>query len=298
MTDAATEAPGSIDVAAGGVREHWRARARRLLSHKGLVIGATIVVVVTLVAAIGPYVIPRDPLALNVRARFHPPSAEFLFGTDHYGRDIFTRAIYGARLSLFLGLLVVIVTALLGTTIGAISGYFRRLDGYLMRVMDALMAFPSLMLAIAIAAALGSGILNIVIALAIAYAPRTARVVRATVITVRGLEYVEAARLAGASHMRILVRHILPNSMAPLIIDLTFVFAYAVLAEAALSFLGVGPPPPAPTWGNIIAEGRDYVADAPWITIFPGVVISITVLGLNLLGDGLRDVLDPRLKST
>ena len=276
----------------------WRSFAGRALAHKGFVIGGVVALVAFLAAAFGPLFLATDPLQINVRARFHPPSAEFLFGTDHYGRDIFARVIHGARLSILLGLMVVVATGLLGVLIGAVAGYFRRLDGYLMRVMDALMAFPSLMLAIAIAAALGSGILNVVIALSIAYAPRTARVVRAAVISVRGQEYVEAARLAGVSHARILWRHILPNSMAPLIVDLTFVFAYAILADAALSFLGVGPPPPTPSWGNIIAEGRDYVVEAPWITAFPGLVIAFTVLGLNLLGDGLRDVLDPRLKST
>ncbi len=276
----------------------WRSFAGRALAHKGFVIGGVVALVAVLAALFGPLLLATDPLQINVRARFHPPSAEFLFGTDHYGRDIFSRVVHGARLSIVLGLMVVAATGLMGVLIGALAGYFRRLDGYLMRVMDALMAFPSLMLAIAIAAALGSGILNVVIALSIAYAPRTARVVRAAVISVRGQEYVEAARLAGVSHARILWRHILPNSMAPLIVDLTFVFAYAILADAALSFLGVGPPPPTPSWGNIIAEGRDYIVEAPWITAFPGVVIAFTVLGLNLLGDGLRDVLDPRLKST
>lgn len=285
-------------LAGGAAAERWGGFARHALSHRGFMIGASMVLIVAAAAALGPFLTTHHPLALNVQDRFHPPSSDYLFGTDHYGRDIFTRVIYGAQLSLWLGVLVVLFTGLLGTVAGALSGYFRRVDGILMRVMDALMAFPSLMLAIAIAAALGSGVWNVVLALSIAYAPRTARVVRAAVITVRGAEYVEAARLAGAGHTRILMRHILPNSMAPLIIDLTFVFAYAVLAEAALSFLGVGPPPPTPSWGNIIAEGRDYIVDATWITTFPGIIIAFTVLGLNLLGDGLRDILDPRLKAS
>jgi peptide/nickel transport system permease protein len=276
----------------------WRVFVARALAHRGFVIGFVILMIVCVAAVAGPLLLETNPLQLNVRARFHPPSDRFLFGTDHYGRDIFARVIHGAGLSIYLGLLVAIATGAAGVLVGAVAGYFRRLDGYLMRVMDALMAFPSLMLAIAIAAALGSGIVNVVIALSIAYAPRTARVARAAVISVRGQEYVEAARLAGVSHLRILLRHILPNSMAPLIVDLTFVFAYAVLADAALSFLGVGPPPPTPSWGNIIAEGRDYIVEAPWISVFPGLAIAFTVLGLNLLGDGLRDLLDPRLKST
>jgi peptide/nickel transport system permease protein len=241
--------------------------------------------------------VPGDPLKVAFRARFHAPGVGFPFGTDHYGRSVLARVVFGTRLSLLIGASVVLITAVLGVVIGTCAGYFRRLDGVLMRCMDALMAFPSLMLAIAIAASLGTGLLNLIIALGIAFTPRTARVARAAVITVRESEYVDSALLSGASHARIIRRHILPNSLTPLIVELTFIFAYAVLAEAALSFLGVGPPPPTPTWGNIIAEGRDYVVDAPWITVFPGVAISLSVLALNLLGDGLRDVLDPRLKS-
>jgi peptide/nickel transport system permease protein len=275
-----------------------RLALRRLLGHKGLVIGAAIMAVVILMAIAGPFLFAGDPVQVSFRTRFLEPSWQHWFGTDHYGRDIFIRVVHGSHLSLFIGIAVVVVAGIGGTLIGSLAGYFRSLDGVLMRVMDALMAFPSLMLAIGIAAALGSGVTNVVIALSVAYMPRTARIVRAAVMTLRDTEYVEAARVCGAGHLRILLRHILPNSMAPLIIDLTFIFAYAVLADAALSFLGVGPPPPTPSWGNIIADGRDYVVDAPWITIFPGMVIGLTVLGLNLFGDGLRDVLDPRLKST
>jgi peptide/nickel transport system permease protein len=165
-----------------------------------------------------------------------------------------------------------------------------------MRVMDALMAFPAILLAIGLAAALGSGITNLIIALSVAYMPRTARLVRASALVVRELEFVDAARVAGAGPLRIMFRHLLPNCMGPLLVQLTFVFAYAILAEAALSFLGIGVPPPAPSWGNIVAEGRDYAVEAWWIMLFPGLAISLAALGMNLLGDGLRDVLDPRLK--
>ncbi|MCB1809239.1 MAG: ABC transporter permease, partial [Candidatus Competibacteraceae bacterium] len=178
----------------------------------------------------------------------------------------------------------------------ALAGYFQRLDNVLMRTMDGLMAFPGILLAIALAAVLGPSEINAVIALTIAYTPRTARIVRAAVLVVRGMEYVEAALACGASHLRILWRHILTNSLAPLIVQLTFIFAYAILAEAVLSFIGVGPPPPTPSWGNIIADGRSYIPEAPWISLFPGIAIALTVLGLNLLGDGLRDVLDPRMQ--
>jgi peptide/nickel transport system permease protein len=191
---------------------------------------------------------------------------------------------------------VVALNAVFGTLIGALSGYFRRLDNPLMRVNDALMAFPAIILALAITAALGPSTLNAILALAIVYIPRTARIVRASVLVVREMEYVQAAIAAGAGNWRILRHHILPNSMAPLIVQLSFLFAYAVLSEATLSFLGLGAPAPTPTWGNIMAEGRQYMREAAWIIAVPGAALAITVMGLNLLGDGLRDVLDPRLK--
>jgi peptide/nickel transport system permease protein len=271
--------------------------AERLFRHRGFAIGFLLFAFLLVVALIGPFVVPGDPLKVAFRARFHGIDTTYPFGADHYGRSVLARVVFGARLSLLIGAAVVSITGVCGVLIGTCAGYFRRLDGILMRCMDALMAFPSLMLAIAIAASLGTGLLNLIIALGVAFTPRTARVARAAVIAVRESEFVDSALLSGAGHARVIWRHILPNSLTPLIVELTFIFAYAVLAEAALSFLGVGPPPPAPTWGNIIAEGRDYVVDAPWISIFPGIAISVTVLSLNLLGDGLRDVLDPRLKS-
>jgi peptide/nickel transport system permease protein len=191
---------------------------------------------------------------------------------------------------------VVALTAVAGTLAGAAAGYFRRVDNLLMRVMDALMAFPAVLLAIGIATALGPSSANAVIALAAVYTPRTARIVRASVLVIRELEYVQAAVASGARHGRILLRHVLPNCLAPLIVQLTFTFAYAILTEAILSVLGLGAQPPTPTWGNVIAEGRNYLREAPWITLFPGLAIATTVLGLNLLGDGLRDALDPRMK--
>lgn len=298
MVDAASAALETIEAPppeAGALPS--AGRLRRLLRHKGFAIGLAIFVLLLAVAVLGPFIVPGDPLKVAFRQRFHPPDMAFPFGTDHYGRSVLARVVFGAHLSLLIGAAVAAITAICGGVIGVLAGYFRRLDDLLMRCMDALMAFPSLMLAIAIAASLGTGLLNVIIALGVAYSPRTARVARAAVIAVRGSEYVDSAILSGASHRRILWRHILPNSLTPLVVELTLIYAYAVLAEAALSFLGVGPPPPAPTWGNIIAEGRDYIVDAPWIAIFPGLAISLLVLSLNLLGDGLRDVLDPRLKT-
>lgn len=268
----------------------------RLLDNRSFVIGASLFLFVVLLAALADVIMPYEPNVNNFRARLMPPSMEHWFGTDHFGRDILTRAIYGGRLSLTIGLAVVIFTGVFGTLIGAAAGYFRRLDNVLMRLMDALMAFPSILLAITVAATLGASVPNVILALGIATTPHTARIVRASVLVVREMEYVEAARALGAGHARILFSHILANSLAPLIVRLTYVFASVILAEAVLSYLGVGPPPPAPTFGGIIANGRDFMVEAPWVTLFPGLFILFTVLGLNLLGDGLRDVLDPRIK--
>jgi len=269
---------------------------RQLLAHRLFMAGAVILALLGLAALIGPWILDRDPSAFNIRARFAPPGAEHPFGTDNFGRDVLTRVLYGARTSFWIGLTVAGLTGLLGALVGLIAGYFRRLDSILMRLMDALLAFPAILLAIGIAAALGPQLTSVIVALTVTYLPLAARVVRASVLVIRDLEYVDAARLAGAGPTRMIFRHILPNCMAPLIVQMTFVFAFAILAEAILSFLGIGPPPPAPTWGNIIAEGRSFAVEAWWIMLFPGIAISIAVLGANLMGDGLRDVLDPRLK--
>ena len=269
---------------------------RQAVRHRTIVIGGGLVLLVALVALGADFIAPHDPLQNNFRARLQPPDASHWFGTDHFGRDILSRVIFGGRLSLEIGLLVVVMTGIFGTLIGGLAGYFRALDNPIMRLMDALMAFPAILLAITVSATLGASVTNVVIALSIATTPHTARIVRASVLVVREMQYVEAARALGATDLRILVRHVLANSLAPLIVRLTFVFATAILAEAVLSYIGVGPPPPAPSFGNIIANGRDFMVEAPWVTIFPGLAIVACVLGLNLLGDGLRDALDPRIK--
>jgi peptide/nickel transport system permease protein len=278
-------------------RSPARAALARLLANRSFLIGAILVLTVVLVAIFADWLAPFDPLRSNVRARLQAPSGLYWFGTDHFGRDILSRVIHGARISLTIGALVVIVTGIFGTLIGAVAGYFHALDNPLMRLMDALMAFPAILLAITVSAVLGASVPNVVIALSIATTPHTARIVRGSVLVVRELEFVEAARALGAGEMRILFGHVLLNALGPLIVRLTYVFAIAILAEAALSFVGVGPPPPAPSFGSIIAQGRDFMATAPWITLFPGLAIIVSVLGLNLLGDGLRDVLDPRMKA-
>jgi len=274
----------------------FRETLARLLGHRSFVIGGFLVLIVLIIALTADLIAPFDPLRNAARVRLRAPDSVYWFGTDHFGRDILSRVIHGARISLIIGGATVLMTGLFGTLIGAVAGFFRPLDNPIMRLMDALMAFPAILLALTVAAVLGASVVNVIIALSIATAPHTARIVRASVLVIRELEFVEAARALGASEARILLRHVLVNALGPLIVRLTYVFAIAILAEAALSFIGVGPPPPAPSFGNIIANGRDFMVVAPWITIFPGLAIIVTVLGLNLLGDGLRDVLDPRMK--
>ena len=272
------------------------ASLRRLMRHRSFQVGLAIVGVLALAAIFAPLLTGIDPSAMKVRFRFRPPSATFLFGTDNFGRDLFTRVLYGARVSLWIGFVVATLSGLLGAAFGILAAQFRRLDSPIMRVMDALMSFPAILLALGVTAALGPRMESVIIALTVAYVPAGVRLVRASALVVRELDYVDAARIAGASDMRIMLRHILPNSVSPLLVHVTFVFAYAILAEAALSFIGVGVPPPTASWGNIIAEGRDYATEAWWVMLFPGLGITFAALGLNLLGDGLRDMLDPRLK--
>lgn len=269
----------------------------RLLAHRSFAVGLALFSVIVAIALFADLIAPYDPNRSSYANILVPPGPEHRLGTDSFGRDILSRIVYGARVSLRIGLFVVIATGILGVLIGVAAAYVRALDNVVMRVMDGLMAFPGVLLAIALAAALGASEMNAIIALTVAFTPRTARVVRASVLVVRELPFVESAVAIGAGHGRIIVRYILANSLSPLIVQLTFVFAVSILAEAILSFLGVGPPPPAPSLGNIIAEGRNYIREAPWIAFFPGLVIAASVLGLNLMGDGLRDVIDPRLRN-
>jgi peptide/nickel transport system permease protein len=267
-----------------------------LLARRSFLIGAVILVVVALAAILAGHLAPFDPVKNNYRYRLGEPNGVYWLGTDRYGRDVLSRILWGAQISLRIGLGVALATALAGGLIGLAAGWWRGLDGWLMRVMDGLMAFPGILLAIALAATLGPSELNVMIALTIAYTPRTARIVRGAVLVAAAQDYVEAARAIGAGPARLLLRHILPAAIAPLVVQQTYVFALAVLAEAVLSFVGVGPPPPTATLGAIIADGRDAIVEAPWVSLYPGMVISILVLGLNLLGDGLRDALDPRMR--
>lgn len=263
--------------------------------RKIAVAGAVLMMIVVVIGLLAP-VISRSPTHMDVAARLTAPGAAYWFGTDDVGRDVFSRVMYGARLSLLVGVAVVLFSFVVGVFCGVVAGYYRRLDNIVMRVMDGLMAFPAIVLAIALMASLGPSVLNVIIAIGVVYSPRVARVVRGSVLVIREAAYVEAARALGASDLTLIARHILPNCVSPLIVQGSFVFAAAVLTEAALSFLGVGVPPYVPSWGNILADGRLYIQQAPWLVLFPGAAIMLTILGLNLFGDGVRDLLDPKIR--
>ncbi len=268
-----------------------------LLSRdSGAVAGSIILVSMSILGLAGPYLTGWDVLKVDPMNRLLPPSGSHWLGTDGFGRDMLTRVLYGARLSLLVGLATMIGSTVLGTAIGLAAGYFKRVDSFIMRVMDGFMAFPSILLAIAIMASIGPRTENVIAALTIVYMPRIARLVRGQVLVVRQLLYVEAARALGASSWRILLLHTLPNCVSPLIVQGSFTFAFAVISEASLSYLGTGVPPELPTWGNMLQEGVPLMAAAWWMSVFPGICIAVTVLGLNQLGDGLRDSLDPRMQ--
>ena len=264
--------------------------------NKIALVGAIILIILIFVAILAPLLAPFSPDYMDPSNRLKAPSKVNYFGTDRFGRDLFTRVIYGSQISLGVGLSVVILTTVLGIILGLIAGYYRRIDEILMRILDGMMAFPSIILMITIMAILGGKLINVIIALTIVYTPRMARVVRSAVLVQKEQQYVEAASAIGASDVRITVLHILPNCVAPIIIQATMIFAYSVLSESSLSFLGVGVPPEIPSWGNILSDGKVFLHRAPWITIFPGATIAICVLALNMLGDGLRDILDPKIR--
>jgi peptide/nickel transport system permease protein len=270
---------------------------KRLLRNKLAVLGLAIVFFVVLTSLTASIVAPFDPMKLSLSNRIKAPSGEHVFGTDHFGRDLLSRVLYGGRVSLWVGVLSVVLAAMFGIILGAVGGYFGgRIDYVIVLIMDALISFPVLLLAIGLMAVMGPGVKNIIIALALVFIPTYGRVVRGSVLSIRQKEYIEAARNAGSGDLKIIFLHVLPNTMAPLIVVTTMGVASAILIEAALSFLGLGVPPPAPSWGNILSDGRNFISQAPWLTIFPGLAITLTVLGFNTLGDGLRDVLDPKLK--
>ena len=258
--------------------------------------GVVVVLIMALIALFAPLLTFADPKYLDPFKRFSEPGSEFWFGTDNLGRDIYARTIYGTRISLTVGFSVAIVTLFTAVGIGLPAGYYPKLDAVIMRIMDGLMSIPSILLAIALAALLGGSMQNVIIALTVVETPRSVRVVRSSVLSLREQMFVDAARAVGVPPPRILIRYILPNTMAPLIINSTAICAAAILTEAGLSFLGAGLPEEVPSWGNVMAAGRNYISSAVWVIFFPGLFLTITVLGVNLAGDGLRDSLDPKLR--
>lgn len=261
-----------------------------------MTLGLLLVLAVSVLALIAPRVAPFDPLEVDPMRRLQSPGPVHRMGTDDVGRDVYSRVLWGSRVSLLVGALVVVFSNLVGIIVGLLSGYFDRVDKILMRFMDGLMAFPTTLLAIAMMAALGARLSNVIIALSVVYVPRVARVVRGVVLTVRETAYVESAVAIGAPTWKIIFFHVLPNCLDPIIVQSSFIFAQSVLSEAALSYLGVGIPPWIPSWGNIMTGGRMFINVAPWMTLYPGLAIIVCVLGLNLFGDGLRDLVDPRLR--
>ena len=264
--------------------------------RRSAVVGLGLALVVVLLAVLSPWIVSADPNTVNVEDRLLAPSFVHPFGTDDFGRDIFSRVVYGGRTSLIVGTSVVVLAVGVGTLIGLLTGYYKKVDNLLMRLMDGLMSFPGLVLAVAMMGVLGPGIVTVIISLGIVYLPRVARVVRGSVLVVREYPFIEAEKSLGAGNLYIMFRHILPNCLSPVIVQSTFIFSYAVLGEAALSFLGVGVPPSIPSWGNILSDSRVYIVQAWWIAVFPGLAIMMTVLGLNMFGDGLRDMIDPKLR--
>lgn len=277
-----------------------RARAalaliKRFLRHRSAMVGVTILLILIILAIAAPAIAPFDPLKQNLRQGLAPPSAEHPLGTDEFGRDILSRILYGARISLRVGVMVVLLSGTIGVLLGMVAGYYEgRIDTIISRAVDILLAFPSLLLAIAVITILGPSLINALFAIAIAQVPRYARVTRGVTLSQKQRDYVDAARALGGSPPRIMFIHLLPNVIGPVVVLASLGVATAILTTASLSFLGLGAQPPEPEWGAMLSTGRSYMRQAWWITLFPGLAIMITVLAINLFGDGLRDVLDPK----
>ena len=292
-----TKIDANVTLQGSRARGLWEDAARRLLRHRLGMFGLVMLLILIFAAVFGPSLMSYDPTAMDFSDRFAPPSLQHPFGTDDFGRDSFVRVIYGARVSLQVGVIAVGLAATVGTLLGMIAGYGSRIvDEVIMRGMDILYAFPAILLAIAIMAALGKGVGNAMIAIGVVYIPIFARIARAAVLSVRNDEFIVAARALGANDRRILARHILPNILSPIIVETSLSLAFAILAEASLSFFGLGTQPPDPSWGRMLSEGRGYFRQSVWMAIFPGLAIMVTVMSFNFLRDGLRHALDPRLK--
>ena len=290
MTDTLRQVPLAGQL--GALSPPQRGFLRR---YPTVVLGALLFALVLLITLAAPWLASHDPQEIDPIARLRPPSAEHLLGTDALGRDVWSRTIYGGRISLMVGLVVGLLAGALGLTIGLVSGYSRVADAIVMRVMDGLMSIPAILLAIALMSVTRASILTVIIAITVVEIPRVVRLVRSVVLTLREQTYVEAAVIAGTRPARIVFKHILPNTLAPLIVQTTYICAAAMLVESILSFLGAGTPPEVPSWGNIMAEGRTFFQIAPWLILSPGLLLGATVLAVNLVGDGLRGALDPRI---
>ncbi len=271
---------------------------RRLWKNPGAIVGAIVLAIIVLLAIFAPFIAPYDPIAQDSAAIRAAPSPRHLFGADSFGRDVFSRVLYGGRMSLPVGFVAVGITAIVGIALGLIAGYYgRAIDAVVMRWVDIMLAFPGILLAMALVAILGSSLFNLMLAVGIAAIPEYTRVVRGTVLSAREAEYVVAARVSGAPDRAILLRHILPNVLPPVIVLATLGIAGAIILGSTLSFLGLGIKPPTPEWGNMLADGRSMLRHQWWVSLFPGLAIMLSVLAINLLGDGLRDALDPRLRN-
>jgi len=288
--------PSLIHLQKNNTKSYWQIVWGRLMKNKGAMAGSFILIFFIGAALLAPVLAPFPIDEMKMENRFLPPSLDHLLGTDEFGRDILSRMMHGGRISLMMGLVAVSIAGITGVVLGVISGYYRRIDIYIMQMMDILLAFPSLLLAIAIIAVLGVGLTNAMIAVAISVIPSYVRVVRGAVLSIREKEYIEAVQALGVSDFKIIVKHIFPNVLSPVIVLSTLQFGTSILAAAALSFLGLGAQPPTPEWGAMAYVGKSFLLQAWWMSLFPGLAIMLVVLGFNLLGDGLRDALDPRLK--
>jgi len=270
---------------------------RRISRHRLAIIGAIIIFILMLIAILAPFIAPYSPEEQDLMNRFVPPNYKHLFGTDSYGRDILSRVIYGTRISLYIGMIAVGVSAIIGVMLGALAGYFGKwLDSAVQGGVDITWAFPAVLAGLTLSAFLGPSLTNVMIAVALVYWGRYARIVRGDVLSIREREFVQAAKAVGASDVRILSTHIIPNVIPSAVVIATLMFGDAIAVEATLSFLGMGAQPPTPSWGAMLSHGRDYLRIAPWISTFPGMAIAMVILGFNLLGDGIRDAIDPKLK--
>ena len=289
-----TKTAKTYEVSKAGLWEYRKLVFRSFLKKKLVVVGCAVTVLMTIIALAAPILVNHDIYEIDVLAKQAAPSALHFFGTDHLGRDVFSRTLFGTRVSMTVGLYTAGVSFLLGTLLGLIAGYFSRLDNIIMRVCEGMMAIPPILMAIALVAALGATTMNVIIALSIVYTPTVARVARASTLSVKEMTYIEAERAQGAGWPRIVFRHIFPNILSPVVVQTTYIFASAIIIEAALSFLGAGVPAPEPSLGNMLFEAKSYLYNAWWMMLFPAIFMVLIVLGLNLFGDGIRDIFDPQ----